>query len=88
VETSSLHRSGWTRTNTSSDFAFDHNGFVQTYGINGRVEWQLGGGMTLTSITDFKDYKKLLFIDVDSAPMNQLANYAGVALRARHRSCA
>ncbi len=66
-------------TNTSSDFAFKDNGFVQTWGLNGRVEWKLGGGMTLTSITDFKDYKKLLFIDVDSAPVNQLANYAGVA---------
>jgi iron complex outermembrane recepter protein len=66
-------------TNTSSDFAFKDNGFVQTWGINGRAEWKLGGGTTLTSITDFKDYKKLLFIDVDSAPVNQLANYAGVA---------
>jgi iron complex outermembrane receptor protein len=65
-------------TNTSSDFAFNNNGFVQTYGINGRLEWNLGGGTTLTSITDFKDYKKLLFIDVDAAPVNQLANYAGV----------
>ena len=64
--------------NTSSDFAFNNNGFVQTYGINGHIEWNLGGGTTLTSITDFKDYKKLLFIDVDSAPVNQLANYAGV----------
>ena len=34
--------------------------------------------MTFTSITDYKDYEKLLFIDVDSAPVNQLANYAGV----------
>jgi iron complex outermembrane receptor protein len=67
-----------TGTNTSGDFAFDNNGFVQTWGINGRVEWKLGGGTTLTSITDFKDYKKLLFIDVDSAPVNQLANYAAV----------
>lgn len=66
-------------TNTSSDYAFNNNGFVQTWGANGRLEWKLGGGMTLTSITDFKDYKKLLFIDVDSAPVNQLANYAGVA---------
>src|ERR1700761_3992939 len=66
-------------TLTSSDFAFENNGFVQTWGINGRVEWKLGGGVTLTSITDFKDYKKLLFIDVDSGPGNQLANYAGVA---------
>src|SRR6185437_5968739 len=64
--------------NTSSDFAFNNNGFVQTYGVNGRIEWDLGGGTALTSITDFKDYKKLLFIDVDGAPVNQLANYAGV----------
>lgn len=66
-------------TNTSGDYAFDNNGFVQTWGINGRAEWKLGNGVTLTSITDFKDYKKLLFIDVDAAPVNQLANYAGVA---------
>jgi iron complex outermembrane recepter protein len=65
-------------THTSSDFAFNDNGFVQTYGVNGRLEWNPGGGTTLTSITDFKDYKKLLFIDVDAAPVNQLANYAGV----------
>lgn len=34
--------------------------------------------MNFVSITDHKDYEKLLFIDVDSAPVNQLANYAGV----------
>ena len=34
--------------------------------------------MLLTSVTDFKDYDKLLFIDVDSAPVNQAANYAAV----------
>jgi iron complex outermembrane recepter protein len=65
-------------TNTSSDFAFNNNGFVQSYGLNAHIEWNLGGGTTVTSITDFKDYKKLLFIDVDAAPVNQLANYAGV----------
>lgn len=32
----------------------------------------------MTAISDFKDFEKLLFIDVDSAPVNQLANYAGV----------
>lgn len=64
--------------NTSSDFAFKDSGFVDTLGFNLRVDWQLSGGSLFTSITDFKDYEKLLFIDVDSAPVNQAANYAGV----------
>ena len=34
--------------------------------------------MELVAISDAKDYEKLLFIDVDGAPVNQLANYAGV----------
>jgi iron complex outermembrane receptor protein len=64
--------------NTSGDFAFDDQGFVRTSGVNVHLDWQLGGGTTLTAISDYKKYRKLLFIDVDSAPMNQLANYAGV----------
>lgn len=62
----------------SSDFAFGDSGETETAGLNARLEWTLANGMNLTSITDFKDYEKLLFIDVDSAPANQLANYAGV----------
>ncbi len=62
----------------SSDFAFEDQGFTETSGINLRVEYELAGGAMFTSVTDFKDYEKLLFIDVDSAPANQLANYAGV----------
>ena len=63
---------------TSGDFAFEDNGEVETFGLNARFEWDLSAQTTLTSISDFKDYSKSLFIDVDSAPMNQLANYAGV----------
>ena len=63
---------------TSGDFAFDDNGETETYGVNARFEWGTANGGTVTAITDFKDYQKLLFIDVDSAPINQLANYAGV----------
>jgi iron complex outermembrane recepter protein len=63
---------------TSGDFAFDDQGEVKTSGVNAHIDWELGGGVTLTAISDFKDYEKLLFIDVDSAPINQLANYAGV----------
>lgn len=64
--------------NTSSDFAFDDHGFTETWGVNGRLEWDINEDMTLTSLTDYKKYDKLLFIDVDSAPVNQSANYAGV----------
>ena len=63
---------------TSGDFAFENQGRVETQGLNGRVEWKLSDSTTLTSITDYKKYEKLLFIDVDSGPVNQLANYAGV----------
>ncbi len=63
---------------TSGDFAFENNGFTETWGINFRLEHELSNGIAFTSISDFKDYEKLLFIDVDSAPVNQLANYAGV----------
>ena len=42
------------------------------------MERELGNSTVFTSVTDYKNYEKLLFIDVDSAPANQLANYAGV----------
>jgi iron complex outermembrane receptor protein len=62
----------------SGDFAFKNQGDTETTGANLRVFWDTDSGMRLTSVTDYKDYDKLLFIDVDSAPVNQLANYAGV----------
>ena len=63
---------------TSSDFAFEDHGNTENFNINGRMEWDINSNVTLTAITDFKDYQKLLFIDVDSAPVNQSANYAAV----------
>lgn len=63
---------------TSSDFAFEDQGNLETWGLNAKVEWALSDSTTLTSITDFKDYSKLLFIDVDSAPANQSANYGAL----------
>ncbi|MGI9343134.1 MAG: TonB-dependent receptor [Gammaproteobacteria bacterium] len=62
----------------SGDFAFGDSGDTETTGAQLRVEWDFGNDLTLTSITDFKNFEKLLFIDVDSAPVNQSANYAGV----------
>jgi iron complex outermembrane recepter protein len=62
----------------SSDFAFADQGSTETTGLNARVDYDINDQLNFVSITDYKDYEKLLFIDVDSAPVNQLANYAGV----------
>ena len=62
----------------SGDFAFADQGSTENSGVNFRAIYDLSDGMTFTSITDYKAYEKLLFIDVDSAPVNQLANYAAV----------
>ena len=62
----------------SGDFAFADSGDTETTGLQLRVEWDFGSDMTLTSISDYKDFEKLLFIDVDSAPVNQSSNYAGL----------
>jgi len=63
---------------TSGDFAFNDSGHVDTKGLNAKIVYDLNDSLQLTMISDFKDYEKLLFIDVDSAPVNQLANYAAV----------
>ena len=63
---------------TSGDYAFEKNGYTETSGINFRIEHEINDALIFTSVTDYKDYEKLLFIDVDAAPVNQLANYAGV----------
>ena len=63
---------------TSGDFAFEDHGNTKTSGVNAKIEWDVNDATTFTSVTDYKKYEKLLFIDVDSAPVNQLANYAGV----------
>lgn len=62
----------------SGDFAFEDQGETESSGLNMRVYWDLGDSMQFASITDYKAFEKLLFIDVDAAPVNQLANYAGV----------
>ncbi len=66
---------GW---RTSGDFAFDDSAFVDTEGYNLNIKYALNDGMDMTLISDYKDYSKLVFIDVDSAPANYLTNYAGV----------
>lgn len=63
---------------TSSDFAFRNSGHVDSYGVGLHADTELASGLTLTSITDYKHFNKLLFIDVDAGPGNQAANYAGL----------
>ncbi len=63
---------------TSGDFAFEDSGFTDTKGVNVKIEYAVNDSMALTLISDYKDYEKLLFIDVDSAPAAYLANYGGV----------
>lgn len=65
----------WT---TSGDFAFEDNGFTNTFAVNLNIKHHISNNLLFTSITDYKQYDKLLFIDVDSAPLNDLANYAGL----------
>ena len=62
----------------SSDFAFDDQGSTENSGFNARVEYEFDSGMSFVSVTDSKSYEKKLFIDVDAAPVNQLANYGSV----------
>lgn len=66
---------GW---HTSSDFAFKNQGETRATGVNGRLEWDLGNDLQLVAISDWKKYFKALFIDVDAAPVNQLANFGNV----------
>jgi len=62
----------------SGDFAFEDQGHTENFGAMFTGEWDLNDDVKLTAITDFKDYDKLLFIDVDASPANSSANYAAV----------
>lgn len=59
----------------SSDFAFKDSGRVETWGVNLRGHVDFSDTVTLSSVTDYKKFTHLLFIDVDGGPANQLANY-------------
>ena len=63
---------------TSSDFAFSKPGTVDTWGVGGKLEYDVFDSVLLTLISDFKSFDKSLNIDVDAAPINQLSNFAAV----------
>ena len=63
---------------TSSDFAFKRLNHLDAYGINLNGQLELSTDVELTSVTDYKHFEKLLFLDVDAGPGNQSGNYQGV----------
>jgi iron complex outermembrane receptor protein len=63
---------------TSSDFAFRDHGRVRTWGVNLNGEFDLSDSVTLASVTDYKDFYKIAFVDTDSGPGNQSGVYQGV----------
>lgn len=63
---------------TSTDFSFSRLNKVRTIGANLNGQFELSDDITLTSVSDFKHFYKILFTDVEGGPANQSANYAGV----------
>jgi iron complex outermembrane recepter protein len=63
---------------TSSDFAFRDHGRVRTWGVNLNGEFNLSDSVKLASVTDYKHFYKIGFLDVDSGPGNQAGGYLGV----------
>ena len=57
---------------SSSDFAFNDLNTMKTYGLSGKLEWELDG-MTLVALSDYKNFDKFMGMDVGGAPMNQLS---------------
>ena len=63
---------------TSSDFAFRDQGSVQTWGANLNGEFDIADGVKLATVTDYKHFYKLGWVDTDSGPGNQSGVYQGV----------
>ena len=63
---------------TSSDFAFRNHGRVRTYGANLNGEFDISDSVKLATVTDYKHFYKLAFVDADSGPGNQAGVYQGV----------
>ncbi|HLY55679.1 MAG TPA: TonB-dependent receptor [Stellaceae bacterium] len=62
---------------SSCDFCFAHIGYTDTYGVDLDNTWNIAEGLTFTAVSDYKKFNKLLFVDVDAGPTNQLADFEG-----------
>ena len=61
----------------STAFAFSRPSSVDTYGVDLHSDWTLAEGLSLTAVTDYKKYDKLIFLSVNVSPANFVANYEG-----------
>ena len=57
---------------TAGDLAFEDNNTVKTKGFAARLDWKIGD-LEFVSVSDYKKFEKMIGMDVDSAPMNQLS---------------
>ncbi|MDB5478946.1 MAG: TonB-dependent receptor, partial [Alphaproteobacteria bacterium] len=55
---------------TSQDYGFKNGSQFRTYGASGKVSVELGA-LNLTAISDYKDYWKHFFFDLDGTSVNQ-----------------
>jgi iron complex outermembrane recepter protein len=55
---------------TSADYAFDDANRASSYGVNGKLTIDLGG-VTLTSLSDYKHFTKRFSLDLEAGPENQ-----------------
>ncbi len=62
---------------TSCEFCYNDLNEMRSYGVNLNGEFELGDFATLTSVTDYKHFRKLFFTDAENGPGNQASNYAG-----------
>ena len=56
----------------SKDFAFEDNMFAETYGVNGKLTWDLPNGVKMVAVSDWKEFDRNITVDVDSGPVDQL----------------
>jgi iron complex outermembrane receptor protein len=56
---------------TSKDFALKHINEHSTYGITAKIEWDPTSALRLTSVSDWKEHKRYVVLDIDSAPVPQ-----------------
>lgn len=58
--------------NFSSDFSPNDNNIFEMYGVNINLDWTFGD-YRFVSITDFKNFDRNGTVDIDAAPVDQLA---------------
>lgn len=61
---------------TSSSFTYDFPGFAKTYGFDLKNVWDISDDITLTSVSDYRNFKKRLFTNTTGGPFAQISQSA------------